>query len=147
MDSLLSSIYFDTNNPVSFSSVNALYHEAKKQLPSLRLSDVNDWLSKQEAYTLHKAARKRFIRNPVIVGGIDDQWECDLADLSMLKRYNDNYKYLLNCICVFSRFGMSMPLKDKTAATTAAAFEKILKNSGRKPMVLSSDAGELNLQI
>lgn len=142
MDAVLSGIYFDTNNPACFSNVTALYREAKKIFPKLRQSDVKRWLAKQEAYTLHKPARKKFIRNSTIVGGIDDQWEVDLADLSMLKRYNDNYKYLLQCIDIFSRHGWSVPMKTKTCVETSLAFEKILKTSGRKPLVVSSDAGK-----
>lgn len=142
MEQLLSSIYFDPNNHASFSSVNALYREAKKSSPDLRVSDVRNWLSNHEAYTLYKPARKRFVRNSTVVGGIDDQWQVDLADLSMLKRDNDNYKYLLQCIDVFSRYAWSVPMKTKTCADTAEAFQQILKTSDRKPLVVSSDAGK-----
>lgn len=143
MDAVLSRVYFDLENPAAFSSVNALYQEAKKLYPALRRNDVSDWLSKQEAYSLHKPARKRFIRNPTIVSGIDDQWQVDLADLSMLQKYNDSYKYLLQCIDVFSRHAWSVPMKRKTCADTAIAFQEILDASnGRKPLTVSSDAGK-----
>ena len=58
----------------------------------------------QDAYTLHKPARRNFKRNRVIVGGIDVQWQMDLADMQSLKDYNDGYRYLLVCIHVFSKY-------------------------------------------
>ena len=36
---------------------------------------------KQDAYTSHKPIRHHFKRNRVIVGGIDQQWLMDLADM------------------------------------------------------------------
>jgi hypothetical protein len=62
---------------------------------------VNDWLSGQNTYTLHKPVRKRFSRNPYTVTTIDDVWEMDLADLSSLSKYNEKYRYLLNVIDIF----------------------------------------------
>ena len=58
----------------------------------------------QDTYTLHKPARRNFKRNRVIVGGIDEQWQMDLADMQSLKEYNDGYGYLLVCIDVFSKY-------------------------------------------
>ena len=58
----------------------------------------------QDTYTLHKPACQNFKRNRVIVGGIDNQWQMDLADMQSLKDYNDSYRYLLVCIDVFSKY-------------------------------------------
>jgi len=41
---------------------------------------VEDWLSRQNTYTLHKPVRKRFRRKTYTVTNIDDVWEMDLAD-------------------------------------------------------------------
>ena len=38
------------------------------------------WLDQQEAYTLHKSLRKRFVHNPYTVSKLMDVWECDLLD-------------------------------------------------------------------
>jgi hypothetical protein len=50
--------------------------------------NVEEWLSGQDTYTLHKSVRKRFPRNPYTVTNVDDIWEMDLAHLSSLSRYN-----------------------------------------------------------
>lgn len=142
VEPVLENIYFNLNNPSCFSSIKNLYKEAKKELPSLSRHEVQEWLSKQEAYSLHKPATKRFLRNPVVVNGVDIQWEIDLVDLSMLKSHNDQYKYLLQVIDVGSRYGFSLPIKTKQPEVVAAAFEKILKQSNRKPVIVASDAGK-----
>ena len=45
---------------------------------------IKKWLMKQDTYTLHKPIRRHFKRNRVIVGGIDQQWQMDLADVQAL---------------------------------------------------------------
>jgi hypothetical protein len=56
-----------------------------------------------------------------------------------LARYNDNFRYLLTCICVFSKFAFAIPVKDKRGASISDAFEKILKRKAvhvhRSPVV------------
>jgi hypothetical protein len=52
--------------------------------------------------------------NPYTVTNID-VWENDLADLSSLPKYNEDYKYPLNVLDMFPRYAWSVPLKDKTS--------------------------------
>ncbi|KAJ8037999.1 hypothetical protein HOLleu_18960 [Holothuria leucospilota] len=63
---------------------------------------IQEWLKRQNTYTLHKSVRRKFPRNRVLVNAIDHQWEKDLVDLSSLSRYNEGYKFLLTCIDVLS---------------------------------------------
>jgi transposase InsO family protein len=81
--------------------------------------------------------RKRFPRNPYTVTNIDDVWEMDLADLSPLSTYNDKYKYLLNVIDIFSRYAWTVPSKDKTGKSIAAALTTLFQNG--KPITIQSD--------
>ena len=87
---------------------------------------------KQDTYTLHKQARRHYRRNRVIVGGIDELWQMDLADMQAHAKENDGYRYLLVCIDVFSKFVWVIPLKNKTGPALVTAFKEILE-SGRKP--------------
>ena len=95
---------------------------------------------KQDAYTLHKPVRQNFKRNHVLVGGIDEQWQMDLADMQSLKKYNDGYRYLLVCIDVFSKYAWVIPLKTKTGLALVEAFKGIL-SLGRKPEKILTDPG------
>ena len=95
---------------------------------------------KQDTYTLHKPARRHYKRNRVIVGGIDELWQMDLADMQAIATDNDGYRYLLVCIDVFSKFVWVIPLKTKTGPALVTAFKKILE-SGRKPQKIQTDQG------
>ena len=130
----LGKVYFDPKHPAGFGSVSKLVKASKN-----KKSDVEEWLSGQDVYTLHKNVRKRFPRNPYTVTNIDDVWEMDLADLSSLSKYNGKNKYLLNVIDVFSRYAWSVPLKDKTANSVTTALKSLFLN--RKPITLQSDKG------
>ena len=68
-------IFYDPDHPAGFGSVAKLASASKTNK-----GIVNEWLSGQNTYTLHKPVRKRFPRNPYTVTNIDDVWEMDLAD-------------------------------------------------------------------
>ena len=74
------------------------------------------------------------------MGGIDEQWQMDLADMQSLKQYNDGYRYLLVCIDVFSKYAWIVPIKSKTAPALVEAF-KVILSSGRKPHKIMTDQG------
>ena len=75
-----------------------------------------------------------------MVGGIDQQWQMDLADMQLLQKYNDGYRYLLVCIDVFSKYVWVVPLKNKTGSMLVEAF-KIIFSSGCKPEKIMTDQG------
>ena len=83
-------------------------------------ADVEEWLSGENTYNLHKPFRKRFPRNPYTVTNIDDILEIDVAVCSSISKYNDKFKYYLNAIDIFSQYAWSIPIKDKngTSITT-----------------------------
>ena len=131
MDSL-KEIYYDPARPGSFGGVKALSKASNRKY-------VKEWLSGQEAYTLHKPTRRKFKRRQMICVGLDHLWQIDLADLSSLSRYNDGHRYLLTCIDCFSRYAWAVPIKNKTATSVTNAFASLI--SLRKPMYVQSDKG------
>lgn len=90
-------IYYDPKQSAGVGSVTKLVKISKN-----KRRDVEEWLSGQNTYTLHKPVRKSFPRNLYTITNIDDILEMDLADLSSLSKYHDKYRYLLNVIGVFS---------------------------------------------
>jgi transposase InsO family protein len=138
MSETLNEIYHNPNT--GYCSVKNLFDQAIKVDPKITLRQVKDWLAGQATYTLHRQARRRYVRNKVLVGGIDEQWQMDLADLSNLQKQNDGFKFILTCIDVFSKYAWAIPLKNKTSSAVTAAFDIILKN-GRKPFRLQTDKG------
>ena len=81
----------------------------------MTLNHIQDWLSTQDVYTLHKPAKKKFKRNKIVVQGIDHQWQVDLADVSTLTKANTGYWYILTYIDILSKYAWAFPLKTKNA--------------------------------
>ena len=71
----LGKIYYDPKHPAGFGSVAKLVKASKT-----KIWVAEQWLSGQNAHTLHNPVRKMFPRNPYTVTNIDDVWEMDLAD-------------------------------------------------------------------
>ncbi|CAL1300469.1 unnamed protein product [Larinioides sclopetarius] len=71
---------------------------------------------------------------------LDKKWQADLVDLSSLRKYNNDYSYLLCCIDVLSKYAWVIPLKRKRGKDILEAFKIIF--SHRKPKFLQSDQGK-----
>jgi Integrase core domain len=128
--------YYNPRMPGAFGGVQAL----QRQLKGVKTpGEVQRWLQTQPTYTLHKPVRKRFRRNVILVHSADEQFQADLADVSMLSRWNNGVNFLLTCIDVFSKYAWVVPMRNKTAETTRAAFETIFRE--RKPQQLMTDSG------
>ena len=89
------------------------------------LSETRDWLTTQDAYTLHKPVPYKFKRRRVISGGIGHQWQCNLIDTSNISKHNNDYKFLLICVDVFSRKAYVIPLKSKAYGDILSGFRSI----------------------
>jgi len=132
-------LYYDPARHTAFSTLRNLGVAAK----NIKLDDIRNWLEKQDAYTLHRPMRKRFARNPCTVNNVMDVWECDLIDVRALGRFNDNYKYMLSVIDVFSKFLHLVPLRSKTGTAVASAFTSIFEDSSsRRPVWVRTDKGK-----
>lgn len=138
MDKLLSRIYYNTK--LGYKSVDELYKAAKVHDPKIWKGLVKKWLETQPTYTVHKPARRKYLRNTVLVSTIDEQWQADLVDLQALKKNNDGFSYLLTCIDIFSKYAWAIPLKTKNSKNIIDAFQVIF-DQGRKPYKLQTDAG------
>ena len=141
MDEYLTQLYYNPKRSGSFGGVERLYRDVKKEGKyDISRAQLKKWLMKQDTYTLHKQARRHYKRNRVIVGGIDELWQMDLADMQAHAKENDGYRYLLVCIDVFSKYVWVIPLKNKTGPALVTAFKEILE-SGRKPQKIQTDEG------
>jgi hypothetical protein len=141
MESLLKGVYYNLGSPGVYSGINNVYREVKKLDPLIKLSDVKDFLLKQDTYTLHRGIRRNFKRKKTVACGIDTDWQADICDMQSLKKHNKGYAYILTVIDVLSKFAWAEPVKDKSPATVAKAFKKILDTSGRHPWRLYTDKG------
>ena len=130
----LESAYYTLRSPDSYGSAAGL----QRQVDASR-SSVRDFLSKQDAYTLHRDVVRRFPRRKTIALSINDLWQADLVDLSSLSRANSGFRYLLTTIDVFSKYARVAALKTKSASEVTTAFDHLIQHTACK--LLQTDKG------
>ena len=86
---------------------------------------------------------KNYATNKTDVYHIDDIWRLDILDLNDNgPKNNRGYRYVLVNIDNFSKYGWTVPIKNKNAQTIKDSFENILISSKRKPNLIESDRGK-----
>ena len=144
---ILKKLYYNPRSSASYGSTASLKAALKQELKKRKIKRTNLsktvrlWLHDQKTYSVHKQPRRSFQRRRVIVGGINDQWQADLADMQMLADDNDNYKYILMVIDCFSRHAWARGLKDKSGKSVATAFSDIFKVQ-EPPSKVQTDKGK-----
>ena len=136
MNEQLRKIYYDPKHSAGFSSITKL-----SAASGIKPSKVKEWLKSQSTYTLHKGARKKYPTRKYIVHNIDEEWQADLADMSLIARENEGNHFILTVIDMFSRYAWARPLRDKTAKGVVTAFNSIFRE-GRIPDRIQTDKGK-----
>ena len=89
-----------------------------------------------------KPPKKYYPTNKTDVYYFDDTWFLDILDLKDYgPKNNRGYRYVLVVIDNFSKFGWTMPLKNKDAQTIKDSFENILIDS-KKTNIIESYRGK-----
>ena len=101
-----------------------------KKPSSLILADV-----------LHKPIIRKFNKRKVYSQFKDNIWGVDLEDIQSLSRNSKGIKYLLCAIDLYSKYAFVIPLKDKKGISIVNAFNKIIKQSNKKPNKIWVDQG------
>ena len=83
--------------------------------------------NRQLADELHKPIIKNFKRRKVYSSFKDNIWGVDLADMSLISKFNKGIKYLLCVIDMFSRYAWVVGLKDKKGSSIVNGFQSISK--------------------
>ena len=90
---------------------------------------------------LHKPVIKKFNKRKVYSQFKDNIWGVDVADMQSLSKKNKGIKYLLCAIDLYSKYAFVIPLKDKKGISVTNGFNKIIKQSERKPNKIWVDQG------
>ena len=89
-----------------------------------------------------KPPLRNYPTNKTIIKSIDDTWSSDLLDMNDYDpKNNRGYRYILVVRSIFSKFGGTIPLKNKYAQSITDAISQIIKTSRRKPNLLQTDDG------
>ena len=108
--------------------------------------EVQAFLAQKRSYQTLKPRRRPKKFEHIRVSGIDSIHASDLADVAgnrnFLAKENDNVKFLLLVIDVFSKYLWVVPLHRKTAVEVSTALQSIYTNSKRIPQRFWVDQGK-----
>lgn len=137
--------YYNLTSEAGFGGARnliSLNKRSKRKANEVEKKKIYQWLSNQDAYTLHRSIKRKFPRLHYNVSNIDDVWEIDLAQFTSIKNENDGFSYILVVIDVLSKYAWVEILKDKTTASVIEAFKKIVARAKpRLCVLLQSDKG------
>lgn len=102
-------VYTDPSSKGAFGGINKL----RKAVHGLSQKDAIKFLSTQESYQLTKPVTTKFPTNRIHVHKRNEIHEADLSDLSQYAKENENYRFLLFVIDLFSKQLKVVPLKNK----------------------------------
>ena len=134
-DKILKSIYFDPSTGLL--SANKLYEKVKEN--GITIKEVKEFVNKQEVQQVLKQVKPVKYYFPITAKYKYQLMQVDLVDMSSISANNNNIKFLLVAIDVFSRMMFVIPLKNKTASTVTNAMEEIIKST--KCEKLNTDNG------
>ena len=130
--------YLTPGTPIAFASPGLIYHYYNKEI---KLKTIENWLKNIDAYTLHKQPKLPKPRNPTYAYFKRYQFQIDLIDLGQIASENDQYRYLLTAIDIFTRFAFVEPLINKTAKTFMEGFKSIMERAKTFPKKILADRG------
>ena len=90
---------------------------------------------------LHQPVIRKFKKRKVYSQFKDNIWGVDLADMQSLSRKNKSIKYLLCAIDLYSKYAFVIQLEIKKGISVTNGFNKIIKQSNRKPNKIWVDQG------
>ena len=144
-ENVLEKIYSTVGESGAFSSSPQKLQRVmidKYGIHSVSQKQIKEWLRDKYSHSLHKRARIRFPRNPIVATDIDEQWQGDLLFMKDLAKFNKGFGIAFVVIDVVSRHAWGELMKDKSAKETTEAFKKILQRAHpRKPKRLQTDKG------
>ena len=90
---------------------------------------------------LNKPFIRKFKKRKVYSQFKDNIWGVDLANMQSLSRKNKGIRYLLCAIDLYSKYAFVIPLENKKGISVTNGFNKIIKQSNKKPNKICVDQG------
>ena len=135
-EKLLEILFYSPNT--QFTSIRSLYEQVKKR--GITYNEVKEFVQKQEATQLFKRQKRITHYFPIVAKHKYEIMQLDLIDMSDIASANENYKFLLACIDVFSRLAYVVPMKNKESKTVNDAIDEIVELTS--PITIQCDNGK-----
>jgi len=137
MSALLNQLYY--NPKIGFESEDKLYHKAHDIDKEITHEDVEDYLKLQEAPQVTKPLNREAEFDTIESPSVRNNYQIDIMYLPS-PSFNNNHKYLLTCIDVYSRYAFVKELTNREGQTVFEAFKEMINENG-KPKNLNLDLG------
>ena len=123
-------------HPTAFSAPHAV-----SQFYSIPLNKAKEALQHEDAYNLHREYKRPAVYNPYYVYERRKLIQADLIDISQISQSNDNKRYLLLLIDVFTRRIWVFPMETKSAREMVRKLQRWLAALDVSPSILMTDSG------
>ena len=101
-----------------------------------------NWLRKQEIHQLTYPTRRNTVIKPIVAKAPNQHWQMDLFDMQKFKSpQNNQAKYVLSVIDVFSKFIWLKPVTKKDSGPIANALRQVFTENNGRPVKIQSDNG------
>ena len=121
-----------------YTSIKNLYDAVKKD--GVTLKQVKEFIQKQETTQVFKKPKQIKHYFPIVAKHKYEILQIDLVDMSDISSANENYKFLLVAVDVFSRQAFVVPMKNKSAPSIVESFNEIIDVT--EPTMINSDNGK-----
>ena len=131
-EKLIQDLYYNPNTQLT--SIRNLYNAVKQN--GVKYDEVKQFIQSQESNQLFKKQKR--IKNyfPIAAKHKFDILQTDLVSMSDIAAANENYKYLLVCIDVFSRLAFVVPLKNNLLQLLIMHWRKYLILLNRTQLIV-----------
>lgn len=128
-DQLQTTLKLEYEDPKTMSNgQQSFFNTIHSKYEGITFNQVRDFLQSQKTYQLHKPPKRDKIIKPVIEKSPGKYVQLDTINLDEYAFPNNNYKYALTVIDVFSKYAWVIPQKSLKASETVESFKKILKD-------------------
>lgn len=140
-------LYKTPGHPIAFSNPRTAYEFFNGRFPLKLFKDAYESI---HSYSLHREFKKPKQTNPFYSIQRRTNFQADLIDISELKKTNDNVRFLMLIIDIFSRKIWLIPMVNKTAAASVEAWEQwvdsIENDSNPQKTIFTDRGGEFTAQ-
>ena len=130
--------YIDVSSPIGYSDVKTIHRHFKGRLNK---TQIKDFLSTKDAYTLTKRTRRAKYYNMTYCRGLRQNIQMDVFYMQEFHEQNDGCKHILLGVDVWSRYMWACPIKNTTGAEGLRGTQKILEQAGGFTTNLTLDKG------
>ena len=110
-DDLISNVYYDTEN--GYGSIKNTSEQIKKVDPSIKYDDVKTWMNKQP----NKQRKAYKGSNSYVAPFARFQYQIDIMDMINLKMTEEQPRYAIVVIDIFSKLGDAIPMINKDSVS------------------------------